>query len=191
MYSQPKRLTLLPPPQSKRTKGTTPASLDANSLVQLDGHQLTLDDQSVISFLCDPYNPEFWSQTLERVSYVPINDSVRYIYEACLRLFPLSVKCWKAYLEHEIKYHQHSHTKDLFDRCLHHVLHVDIYTLYIDFIRNTQKGQEDEVCFPFCSIQTILWMRGTDDPHLKSYRVFVVMSTVVTLVRSLPIHWAT
>lgn len=164
MYSQPKRTALIPLPTTTNTStnqkrqrggllGSQPSSLHDNTIVQLGNHlennftELSIDDKSVVAFLNDPYNGDWWSHTIDRILHLPISDAIRYIYEACLRLFPLSVKCWKVYIEHEMRCAQYSYTRDLFDRCLRYVLHIDIYSLYIDYIKITQKGLGDEeVC---------------------------------------------
>jgi hypothetical protein len=131
---------------NKRIYGTN-STFDANKLVSLVGNihdgtnapMLTPDDNSVIKFLKDPYNADFWDTTLTNLFTFQINDSIRQVYEACLRLFPLSVKCWKMYISHESKYSQFDNMKGLFERCLPYVLHLDIYTLYMDYIQTIHR----------------------------------------------------
>nr|CAG4643764.1 EOG090X026K [Lepidurus arcticus] len=82
----------------------------------------------------NPYNLEAWSFLIRDAQQRRIED-VRNVYERLVTAFPTSGRYWKIYIEQEMKARNYDRVEKLFPRCLIKVLHIDLWKLYLTYIK--------------------------------------------------------
>ncbi|KAF3229452.1 mRNA 3'-end-processing protein rna14 [Orbilia oligospora] len=70
-------------------------------------------------------------------------EDARAVYERFLVLFPTAAEQWIAYIQMELDANNLSHAERLFQRCLPGVLNVDLWSLYLDYIRRRNNLATD------------------------------------------------
>ncbi|CAG5134130.1 unnamed protein product [Candidula unifasciata] len=85
-----------------------------------------------------PYDTEAWSILIRDAQIKKIEDA-RVIYERLVDQFPNAGKYWKIYIEHELKLKNFERVEKLFQRCLIKVLNIDLWKLYLHYIKETKS----------------------------------------------------
>ena len=68
-----------------------------------------------------------------------IND-VRSLYESMVNVFPTTARFWKIYIEQEMKGRFFEKVEKLFQRCLVKILNIDLWKLYLTYVKETKSG---------------------------------------------------
>ncbi|KAI8772672.1 cleavage stimulation factor subunit 3-like [Biomphalaria glabrata] len=84
-----------------------------------------------------PYDTEAWSILIRDAQIRKIEDA-RVIYERLVEQFPNAGKYWKIYIEHELKLKNFERVEKLFQRCLIKVLNIELWKLYLNYIKETK-----------------------------------------------------
>ncbi|PAA82567.1 hypothetical protein BOX15_Mlig031030g1 [Macrostomum lignano] len=83
---------------------------------------------------------EAWSVLIRDAQERKLEDGEK-IFEEVVAQFPLSGHYWKLYINYEIKHHNYEKVEQLFQRCLTKVLHIELWKLYLQYIRDTKSKQ--------------------------------------------------
>ncbi|CAI9734176.1 cleavage stimulation factor subunit 3-like [Octopus vulgaris] len=86
-----------------------------------------------------PYDTEAWSVLIRDAQMKMIGDA-RNTYERLVTQFPNAGRYWKSYIEQEMKAKNYERVEKLFQRCLIKVLNIDLWKLYLSYIKET-KGK--------------------------------------------------
>ncbi|KAK6169592.1 hypothetical protein SNE40_020613 [Patella caerulea] len=84
-----------------------------------------------------PYDTEAWSILIRDAQMKKIEDG-RVLYERLVEQFPNAGKYWKIYIEQELKQKNYERVEKLFQRCLIKVLNIDLWKLYLSYIKETK-----------------------------------------------------
>ncbi|PVD28191.1 hypothetical protein C0Q70_10777 [Pomacea canaliculata] len=84
-----------------------------------------------------PYDTEAWSILIRDAQMRKIEEA-RPIYERLVEQFPSAGKYWKIYIEQELKAKNFERVEKLFQRCLIKVLNIDLWKLYLSYIKETK-----------------------------------------------------
>ncbi len=91
----------------------------------------------------DPYDYVNWENLLFELGNGPKSSeqtaSLREVYENILAIFPTSCAYWKEYCEFEIENGNEETVKSLFGKCLLVCLDVDLWYMYVDFIKSVSE----------------------------------------------------
>ena len=68
-------------------------------------------------------------------------ENARRIYDRILRQFPTAGKQWASWIDLEMRLRNYEKVEKMFGECLSICLHVDLFRLYIDYIRKTKEDQ--------------------------------------------------
>jgi cleavage stimulation factor subunit 3 len=68
-------------------------------------------------------------------------DNARSIYESFLKRFPTTGKYWVLWIELEMKLKNYEKVEKMFGDCLSICLYVELFKLYIEYIRKTKEDQ--------------------------------------------------
>jgi len=133
-----KSMQMPQPPISSSERGALPGS--AKPLVpdeQSSGYiadKLVKAEKRIAAF---PYDTEAWSILIRDAQIRKIEDA-RETYERLVEQFPNAGKYWKIYIEHELKVKNFERVEKLFQRCLIKVLNIDLWRLYLNYIKDTK-----------------------------------------------------
>ncbi|XP_034234284.1 protein suppressor of forked [Thrips palmi] len=86
-----------------------------------------------------PYDLEAWSLLIRESQIKWIND-VRPLFEKLVTTFPSSGRYWKIYIEQEMKARNFEKVEKLFQRCLMKVLNIDLWKLYLTYVKETKAS---------------------------------------------------
>ncbi|XP_076467376.1 cleavage stimulation factor subunit 3-like [Babylonia areolata] len=86
-----------------------------------------------------PYDTEAWSVLIRDAQMRKIEEG-RTLFERLVEQFPSAGKYWKLYVEQELKAKNYERVEKLFQRCLIKVLNIDLWKLYLNYIKET-KGK--------------------------------------------------
>lgn len=86
-----------------------------------------------------PHDTEAWSVLIRDAQIKPI-EMARPVYERLVSQFSNAGRYWKIYIEHELKAKNYERVEKLFQRCLIKILNIDLWKLYITYIKDT-KGK--------------------------------------------------
>ena len=106
------------------------------------------------SLLADPFNSVLWDSLIQAISTAYQDNSpertaaLREAYESVTLQFPTSTSYFREYCEFEIQAGDPAQVKALFGRCLLVCLDVDLYGLYVDYIKSVSP--EDKVQIQEC-----------------------------------------
>ncbi|PNH11275.1 Cleavage stimulation factor subunit 3 [Tetrabaena socialis] len=89
----------------------------------------------------DVYDVQAWDQVFEELKTLPITDETRAIYEELLAVFSTKADVWCKYAELELGAGNLAGLKTIFQRCLMSVPSLELWSLYMKFIRRSNKGQ--------------------------------------------------
>ncbi|RUS90701.1 hypothetical protein EGW08_001505 [Elysia chlorotica] len=84
-----------------------------------------------------PFDTEAWSILIRDAQMKRIEDA-RGIYERLVEQFPNAGKYWKIYIEHELRVKNFERVEKLFQRCLIKVLNIELWRLYLNYIKETK-----------------------------------------------------
>ncbi|XP_041351773.1 cleavage stimulation factor subunit 3-like [Gigantopelta aegis] len=84
-----------------------------------------------------PWDTEAWSILIRDAQMKKIEEA-RIIYERLVEQFPNAGKYWKIYIEQELKLKNYERVEKLFQRCLIKVLNIDLWKLYLNYIKETK-----------------------------------------------------
>ncbi|EWC45584.1 hypothetical protein DRE_05442 [Drechslerella stenobrocha 248] len=70
-------------------------------------------------------------------------EDARSVYERFLAMFPTAAEQWIAYIQMELDSNNLSHAERLFQRCLPGVLNVELWSIYLDYIRRRNNLATD------------------------------------------------
>ena len=64
-------------------------------------------------------------------------------------VFPTTARYWKVYIEQEMKYRNYERVEKLFQRCLVKILNIDLWKLYLTYVKETKAGlSTHKLAFP-------------------------------------------
>ncbi|KAH8286718.1 hypothetical protein KR018_003035, partial [Drosophila ironensis] len=86
-----------------------------------------------------PYDIESWSVMLREAQARPIHE-VRSLYESLVSVFPTTARYWKLYIEMEMRCRYYERVEKLFQRCLVKILNIDLWKLYLAYVKDTKSG---------------------------------------------------
>ncbi|XP_032594403.1 protein suppressor of forked-like [Drosophila grimshawi] len=86
-----------------------------------------------------PYDMESWSLMLREAQTRPVNE-VRTLYESLVNVFPTTARYWTVYIEMEMRSGFYERVEKLFQRCLVKILNIDLWKLYLTYLRDTKAG---------------------------------------------------
>ncbi|KAH8244975.1 hypothetical protein KR032_003410, partial [Drosophila birchii] len=86
-----------------------------------------------------PYDIESWSVMLREAQTRPIHE-VRSLYESLVNVFPTTARYWKLYIEMEMRSRYYERVEKLFQRCLVKILNIDLWKLYLTYVKDTKSG---------------------------------------------------
>ncbi|XP_019857540.1 PREDICTED: cleavage stimulation factor subunit 3 [Amphimedon queenslandica] len=86
-----------------------------------------------------PFDLDSWEVLLREAQTATIVRS-RAFYEHLVTQFPTSARYWRMYIEQEMRHRCYEEVEKLFQRCLMDILHIDLWKLYITYIRETKSG---------------------------------------------------
>lgn len=84
-----------------------------------------------------PYDTEAWS-VLIRDAQMKTIEVARQVYERLVAQFANAGKYWRIYIEQELKAKNYERVEKLFQRCLVKVLSIDLWKLYLTYIKDTK-----------------------------------------------------
>lgn len=85
------------------------------------------------------YDVESWSLMLREAQSRHVNE-VRSLYESLVAIFPTTARYWKIYIEQEMKSRNYERVEKLFQRCLVKILNIDLWKLYLTYVKDTKAG---------------------------------------------------
>lgn len=65
-------------------------------------------------------------------------SDVRSLYESLIAIFPTTARYWKIYIEQEMKARNYERVEKLFQRCLVKILNIDLWKLYLSYVKETK-----------------------------------------------------
>ncbi|KAK6537968.1 mRNA 3'-end-processing protein rna14, variant 2 [Orbilia ellipsospora] len=86
---------------------------------------------------------EAWTQLINEHQKKGKLDDARAVYERFLVMFPSAAEQWIAYIQMELDANNLSQAERLFQRCLPGVLNVELWSLYLDYIRRRNNLATD------------------------------------------------
>ncbi|KAF3906543.1 hypothetical protein ABW20_dc0107631 [Dactylellina cionopaga] len=86
---------------------------------------------------------EAWAQLINEHQKKGKLEDARSVYERFIAMFPTAAEQWIAYIQMELDANNLSHAERLFQRCLPGVLNVDLWSLYLDYIRRRNNLATD------------------------------------------------
>lgn len=101
-----------------------------------------------------PYDIEAWAVMLREAQARHINE-VRSLYESIVAVYPTTARYWKMYIEQEMKARNYERVEKLFQRCLVKILNIDLWKLYLTYVKETKAGLSTHKLIYFCSLNTI------------------------------------
>nr|CAD7392842.1 unnamed protein product [Timema cristinae] len=84
------------------------------------------------------YDLEAWSLLVREAQGKWIDD-VRPLFEKLVSTFPSTGRYWKIYIEQEMKARHFEKVEKLFQRCLMKVLNIDLWKLYLAYVKETKS----------------------------------------------------
>ncbi|CAH8652742.1 unnamed protein product [Heterobilharzia americana] len=90
---------------------------------------------------CNPWDIEAWSVLLRDAQGKKIEDA-REVFERIVAQFPLSGQYWKIYINQEMKAKNYEKVEKLFQRCLVKILSIDLWKIYLQYIKETKGKQQ-------------------------------------------------
>jgi len=85
----------------------------------------------------NPFELDAWNILLRELQTRKIDD-VRPLFEKLVKIFPSTGRFWKMYIEQEMKSRNFDKVEKLFQRCLIKVLNIDLWRLYLQYIRESK-----------------------------------------------------
>jgi len=85
------------------------------------------------------YDMEAWSLVMRDAQNRPV-DEARPIFERLVGIFTTTGKFWKLYIEQEMRAYNFERVEKLFQRCLTKVLNIDLWRLYITYVKETKSS---------------------------------------------------
>lgn len=101
------------------------------------GHERLVRAQQTVELR--PYDIESWSVLLREAQSRNVNE-VRSLYESLTTVFPTTARYWKIYIEQEMKARNFEKVEKLFQRCLVKILNIDLWKLYLTYVKETKSG---------------------------------------------------
>ncbi|KAF2368245.1 Suppressor of forked [Trinorchestia longiramus] len=89
--------------------------------------------------LTNNYDMEAWSLIIRDAQNRNIEET-RYIFERLVSIFPTTGKFWKMYIEQEMRAYNFEMVEKLFQRCLTKVLNIELWRLYITYVKETKSS---------------------------------------------------
>jgi cleavage stimulation factor subunit 3 len=112
---------------------------------------VTTPDYSSLEACHELWSVEAWNILLGEAQQVIDKDidqlkiaeieNARRIYHRILKQFPTAGKQWASWIDLEMKLKNYEKVEKMFGECLSICLHVDLFRLYIDYIRKTKEDQ--------------------------------------------------
>ncbi|XP_032581084.1 protein suppressor of forked [Drosophila sechellia] len=126
----------------KCVDGAVLSGLDVNNIVLLIddkewGMERLVRAQQVVELR--PYDIESWSVMIREAQTRPIHE-VRSLYESLVNVFPTTARYWKLYIEMEMRCRYYERVEKLFQRCLVKILNIDLWKLYLTYVKETKSG---------------------------------------------------
>lgn len=87
-----------------------------------------------------PYDVESWSVLIRETGQSRPVSEVRSLYESLVAVFPTTARYWKIYIEQEMKARNYERVEKLFQRCLVKILNIDLWKLYLTYVKETKSG---------------------------------------------------
>ncbi|PAV61630.1 hypothetical protein WR25_00658 [Diploscapter pachys] len=85
----------------------------------------------------NPFDVDAWNLLLRESQARPI-DQARSFYESLVTQFPSAGRYWKAYIDHELRSKNFENVENLFQRCLVHVLNIELWKSYVHYVREAK-----------------------------------------------------
>ncbi|KAK3887799.1 hypothetical protein Pmani_024674 [Petrolisthes manimaculis] len=85
------------------------------------------------------HDMEAWSLIIRDAQNRSI-DTARCIFERLVTTFPTTGKFWKMYIEQEMRSYNFEKVEKLFQRCLTKVLNIDLWRLYVTYVKETKSS---------------------------------------------------
>ncbi|XP_035900462.1 protein suppressor of forked [Anopheles stephensi] len=101
------------------------------------GHERLVRAQQTVEIR--PFDVESWSLLVREGQSRHVNE-VRSLYESLVCVFPTTARYWKVYIEQEMKYRNYERVEKLFQRCLVKILNIDLWKLYLTYVKETKAG---------------------------------------------------
>lgn len=101
------------------------------------GHERLVRAQQTVEIR--PFDIESWSVLIREGQSRHVND-VRSLYESLVAVFPTTARYWKIYIEQEMKARNFERVEKLFQRCLVKILNIDLWKLYLMYVKETKAG---------------------------------------------------
>ncbi|XP_063696707.1 protein suppressor of forked [Culicoides brevitarsis] len=101
------------------------------------GHERLVRAQQTVELR--PFDIESWSVLIREGQSRHVND-VRSLYESLVAVFPTTARYWKIYIEQEMKARNFERVEKLFQRCLVKILNIDLWKLYLTYVKETKAG---------------------------------------------------
>ncbi|KAG2445865.1 hypothetical protein HXX76_000469 [Chlamydomonas incerta] len=92
----------------------------------------------------DKYDVAGWDQAWEELRAMPMTEECRAVYEEVVSAFPTKADVWCKYAELELGAGNMAGLKAIFQRCLMQVPSLELWALYIKFIRRSNKSKGPE-----------------------------------------------
>ncbi|KXZ55915.1 hypothetical protein GPECTOR_2g1466 [Gonium pectorale] len=92
----------------------------------------------------DVYDVTAWDQAWDELKLLPMTDESRAIYEELVSAFPTKADVWCKYAELELAAGNLAGLKVVFQRCLMSVPSLELWSLYMKFIRRSNKSKGSE-----------------------------------------------
>ena len=106
----------------------------------------------------DPHDTDAWSALLaEAVSHQP--DDFRSLFDACLTAVPMLATAWRQWIFAEMHAGQPAAVEGIFERCLLKCPQLELWTLYMQYMRQEKLAARTEVLQAF---EVLLEAVGTD-----------------------------
>ncbi|EPY50921.1 mRNA cleavage and polyadenylation specificity factor complex subunit Rna14 [Schizosaccharomyces cryophilus OY26] len=92
----------------------------------------------------NPHNLSAWYALIEEYGSKGKHEELRETYEQMLRPFPYVPRVWVDYINAELAFNDFRAVEVLFSRCLVKVLSVDLWTLYLSYVRRINPEGEGQ-----------------------------------------------
>ncbi|XP_055693756.1 protein suppressor of forked isoform X2 [Lutzomyia longipalpis] len=101
------------------------------------GHERLVRAQQAVELR--PYDLESWSVLIREGQSRHVHE-VRSLYESLVSVFPTTARYWKIYIEQEMRARNYERVEKLFQRCLVKILNIDLWKLYLTYVKETKSG---------------------------------------------------
>jgi len=117
----------------------------------------------------DKYSADGWNAMIRECQKKPRIEEQRPTLDAFLEVFPTAARQWKYYIEREMHFKHYERVESLFQKCLLSCLDIELWRLYLSYIKMVKRGTKEERSSVSEAYQFVLKHMGQ---HLQSRAIW-------------------